>query len=48
MDEKRRIEITRLASWIGGEDEEEEELSACCGAPFYDDTDVCRRCGEHG
>ena len=28
--------------------EEEEELSACCGAPFYDDTDFCTNCKEHG
>ena len=29
-------------------DEEEEELSACCGSPFYSDSDICTQCKEHG
>ena len=24
-----------------------EELSDCCGAKFYDETDVCSACKEH-
>ena len=23
------------------------ELSDCCGAPIYPDTDICSECGEH-
>ena len=25
-----------------------EELSACCAAPFYEDTDICTSCKDHG
>lgn len=25
----------------------EEKLSDCCGAKFYEDTDVCSDCKEH-
>ena len=28
-------------------DLEEEELSRCCGAPLYEDTDICTECKEH-
>ena len=27
---------------------EDDDLSACCGAPFYEDTDICSACKEHG
>lgn len=26
---------------------EGETVSNCCGAPFYDDTDICTKCKEH-
>ena len=29
------------------EQEDYEELSDCCGATIYDDTDVCSECKEH-
>ncbi len=29
------------------EADEEEELSRCCGAPLYEDTDICTECKEH-
>ena len=25
-----------------------EPLSACCAAPFYEETDICKECKEHG
>ena len=25
-----------------------EDLSACCGASFYPETDICTACKEHG
>ncbi len=27
---------------------EEEPLSECCCAPYYEDTDICTLCKEHG
>ena len=27
---------------------EDEQLSGCCGAPFYEDTDICTSCKDHG
>ena len=24
-----------------------KDMSACCGADFIEDTDVCRKCHEH-
>ena len=24
-----------------------EELSDCCGAPIYEDTDICTECKDH-
>ena len=24
-----------------------EELSNCCGAPIYEDTDICTECKDH-
>ena len=29
------------------EDDEDELLSPCCGAPLIEDTDLCSECGEH-
>lgn len=23
------------------------EISNCCGAPVYEETDICTECGEH-
>jgi hypothetical protein len=39
-----------IAELLDGEEktEEKEELSACCGAPFYSDSDICTECKEHG
>ena len=25
-----------------------EDVSTCCGAPFYPETDICTACKEHG
>ena len=30
------------------ENQEEIELTRCCGAEFYEDTDICSECKEHG
>ncbi len=27
--------------------DDEEKLSPCCGAPIYEDTDICTACKEH-
>jgi len=27
--------------------EDKEPLSDCCGAPIYEDTDICTQCKEH-
>ena len=27
---------------------EDNTLSSCCGVPFYEETDICSACGEHG
>jgi len=29
-------------------EETEEAGSECCGAPYYEDTDICTLCKEHG
>ena len=39
----REAELRAVGKW-----EEEEELSACCCAPFYPETDICTQCKEHG
>lgn len=28
--------------------DENEALSRCCSMPFYENTDICTGCGEHG
>ena len=33
------------AEFFGTDD---DDLSVCCGAPFYEDTDICSACKEHG
>jgi hypothetical protein len=30
------------------DEQERELLSSCCGVTFYEDTDICTNCKEHG
>ena len=51
FDYEREISVAELESNkinLKETEEEEEELSACCGAPFYSDSDICTECKEHG
>ena len=37
--------LAEQAEFFGTDD---DDLSVCCGAPFYEDTDICIECKEHG
>lgn len=41
------IDAEIIAALSDDDEDDDEVLSSCCGAPLYEDSDICTECGEH-